>query len=286
MRRLAFIFAFACLIPAAASGQGVGEAPAAVGGLDKVSRALGVPIVVRAGGLRVDTPFGPITAGPAGEGLEDFAGVLAEELAIYPRALMERSRLRKIVLASDLAFNAQLRGAIPDYGGDALYYDVSRGSHSRPYQRAAIHHEFFHVVDYRDDFEVYRDDAWSALNPPGFRYGPGGRDVQDDALGFFLVDDVPGFLTRYATSGVEEDKAEVFSRMIVAPREVARRAAADPILARKVARVKALMRSFEPSVDDAFWKRVEDREPAPTSPSPSGRSPAAGTDPSACAGAS
>lgn len=282
MRRLALILA--CLTPAAAAGRDSGEAPAAVGGLDKVSRALGVPIVVRTADLRVETPYGPITAGPAGEGLEDFAAMLAEELAIYPRSLMERSRLKRIVLASNLAFNGQLRGAIPDYGGDALYYDVSRGMHSRPYQRAAVHHEFFHVIDYRDDFEVYRDDAWSALNPTGFRYGPGGRNVQDDALGFLLVDDAPGFLTRYATSGVEEDKAEVFSRMIVAPREVARRAAADPVLKRKVDRMKALMKGFDPSIDDAFWGRVEAREPAPTSPP--GRPPAAGTARSARARAS
>lgn len=275
MRSLVVIFA--CLIPGAWAWAGDGEAPATVGGLEETSRALGVPIVVRTADLRVNSPYGPITAKPAGEGLEDFAAVLADELAIYPRALMERSRLRRIVLASDLAFNGQLRGAIPDYAGDVLYYDVTRGSHSLAYRRAAIHHELFHVIDYRDDGEVYRDDEWSALNPPGFCYGPGGINVQHDAYGFFLIDDAPGFLTRYATSGVEEDKAEVFSRMIVVPREVARRAEADPILARKVGRMKALMRSFEPGVDDAFWERVADREPAPIPPSD--RPPAAGTAP-------
>ncbi|OJW16401.1 MAG: hypothetical protein BGO49_18835 [Planctomycetales bacterium 71-10] len=261
MRPIALVLA--CLTPAAWAGEDLGEVPAQVAGLDRVSRAIGVPILVRTADLRVDTPFGPITARPAGEGLEAFGTVLAEELSIYPKAVMERSRLRRIVLASELAFDGQLRGAIPDYGGDALYYDVARGSHSRSYQRAAIHHEFFHVVDYRDDGQVYRDDAWSALNPKGFRYGPGGRNVQEDALGSLFADDVPGFLTRYAASGVEEDKAEVFSRLIVAPREVARRAAADPILARKVARMKSLMKSFEPAVDDAFWKRVEGRDQPP-----------------------
>jgi hypothetical protein len=281
MRLLVVIVA--CLIPAPWARAEVGEAPASVGGLDRVSRALGVPIVVRTADLRVGTPFGPLTAAPAGEGLEDFAAVLADELAIYPRALMERSRLKRIVLASGLAFNGQLRGAVPDYGGDALYFDVTRGSHSLPYRRAAIHHEFYHVLDYRDDGEVYRDETWSALNPPGFRYGPGGINVQDDAFGFFLVDDAPGFLTRYATSGVEEDKAEVFSRMIVAPREVARRAAADPVLARKVERMKTLMKKFEPGVDDAFWARVGARDAAGNAPnraassSPWRRPPAAGT---------
>ncbi|WP_337173048.1 hypothetical protein [Paludisphaera sp.] len=259
MRSLIVIVA--CLIPGAWTRAEEGEEPARVGGLEKVSRTLGVPIVARTADLRVDTPFGPITASPAGEGLDGFAAVLADELSIYPRALMERSRLRRIVLASDLAFNGQLRGAIPDYGNDALYYDVTRGSHSLPYRKAAIHHEFYHIVDYRDDGEVYRDDDWSALNPPGFSYGRGGINAQDDALGFFLVDDTPGFLTSYATSGVEEDKAEVFSRMIVAPREVARRARADPVLSRKVARMKSLMKGFEPSIDDAFWERVADREP-------------------------
>lgn len=255
--------ALAWLTSAAWADDAVGEAPARFAGLDRIAEAIATPIVVRTTPLRVETPHGPITAEPAAAGLEEFAALLAEELAIYPKQLMKRTRLKRIVLVSGLAFDGQLRGAIPDYAHDVLYYDVARGSYSRSYQKTAIHHEFFHVVDYRDDGQVYRDDAWAALNPDGFRYGDGGRAMQEDALVSLLVADLPGFLTRYATAGVEEDKAEVFSRMIVAPREVARLAAADPILARKVRRIKTLMRSFDPAVDDDFWKRVDDRDPDP-----------------------
>ena len=260
MRLLALALAW---LSSTAWADDVGEAPARLGGLDRIAEAIGTPIVVRTADLRVETPHGPITANPAGEGLEDFSALLAEELAIYPRPLLKRARLKRIVLASELAFDGQLRGAIPDYAHDVLYYDVARGSYSRSYQRTAIHHEFFHVVDYLDDGQVYRDDAWAALNPDGFHYGDGGRAMQEDALVSLLVADHPGFLTRYATAGVEEGKAEVFSRMIVAPREVARRAALDPVLAAKVRRIKTLMKNFEPAVDDAFWKRVGDREPGP-----------------------
>lgn len=259
MRQLLLILA--CVVQSTSARADGGEEPAKAAEVADESRRLGVSIVVRTADLRVDTPFGPITAKPAGDGLEAFGVVLAKELAIYPRALLERSHLKRIVLASGLAFDGQLRGAIPDYGNQVLYYDVTRGSYSRPYQRAAIQHEFFHVVDYRDDGQVYRDDDWSALNPKDFAYGPGGRNVQEDALGSLFADDVPGFLTRYARSGVEEDKAEIYSRMIVAPIEVSRHAAADPILARKVARMKTLMRSFEPSIDDGFWERVDARKP-------------------------
>ncbi|MDG3007021.1 hypothetical protein [Paludisphaera mucosa] len=265
MRSMIFLLAVLASSGAAAA-VAEGEAPITGQGLDRLAAAAGIEVVGRTADLRVETPFGPITARPSGDATARFAALFAEEFAVYPPALVRRSRLKRVVLGSGLAFDGQLRGAIPDFWHDALYLDVARGDYSPTYQRTAIHHEFFHLVDYRDDGEVYRDDAWAALNPPGFRYGPGGKDVQGDALGSLFTDKHPGFLTTYATAGVEEDKAEVFARLLVAPREVARRAGLDPILARKVARMKARLKEFEPAVDDAFWSRVEARPTRPDGP--------------------
>lgn len=261
------------LIAIAAASAGAEEPAVDSDMLEREARRAGVQVAFARVGLDVETPFGPITAGPAGPALADYARLLAEELALYPPALLRKARLRRLVLCSDLAFDGKARGAIPDYLRGSLYLDVARGSASPPYQRTAIHHEFFHFIDYHDDGEVYRDDAWSALNPTGFRYGPGGVNAQDDPSGSLASESIPGFLTTYATTGVEEDKAEVFSRLVMVPREIERRGAADPIVGRKVARMKDMLRAFEPSVDEGFWRRVADRPDTRIEPV---RPPAAG----------
>lgn len=235
------------------------EPPAIPANLDRATKEAAVTVVNVRTDLDVETPFGPITARAAGPGLAKYSQLLGEEISIYPPALIRRTRMKRLVLCSELAFNGGLRGAIPDYWHGDLYLDVARGAASPPYQRTALHHEFFHLIDFQDDGEVYRDDAWSALNPIDFRYGPGGVNVQDDPSGSLPNEKAPGFLTAYATSGVEEDKAEVFSRLIMVPREVERRSNADPIIGRKVARMKELLKAFEPSVDEEFWRRVADR---------------------------
>lgn len=254
------------LAMAAATSTAADEPAKTSATLARAAKHCGVRIADVQVDLDVETPFGPITAKPAGSALAGFTPLLAEELVLYPPALMRRSRLKRVVLCSGLAFDGQPRGAVPDYWHDDLYLDVARGAFSPAYQRTAFHHEFFHFVDYRDDGDVYRDDAWSALNPPDFFYGPGGRNLQNDPSASLLTDKIPGFLTSYATSGVEEDKAEVFSRLILAPREVQRRADADPIVGRKVARMKHLLRTFDPSVDEAFWRRIAARPDIPVEP--------------------
>ncbi|WP_165066925.1 zinc-binding metallopeptidase [Paludisphaera rhizosphaerae] len=262
-----------CFAMASAGVPTYAEEPAEIpAALDRAAKEAAVQVVNVRTDLDVETPFGPITAKPTGSGLTKYARLLSEEFALYPASLVRKARLRRLVLCSDLAFNGELRGAIPDYWHGDLYLDVVRGSASPPYQRTAIHHEFFHLVDYQDDGEVYRDDAWSALNPIDFRYGPGGANVQDDPSGSLPNEKTRGFLTAYATSGVEEDKAEVFSRLIMIPREVERRSSADPIIWRKVARMKDMLKAFEPSVDEVFWKRIAERPDTPIGPV---RSPAA-----------
>ena len=148
---------------------------------------------------------------------------IATEFLLYPPGVVKQSRLKRIVLCRGLSFAGQSRAAIPDFEHDTLYYDVVSGAYSRKYQRHAIHHEFFHIIDYRDDGQVYSDATWAGINPPKFRYGDGGAKMQGNPLSG-LPTDIPGFLTTYATSGVEEDKAEIFAYMITDYDFVAKRA--------------------------------------------------------------
>jgi hypothetical protein len=96
----------------------------------------------------------------------------------------------------------------------------------------------FHFADYADDDQVKSDPGWAKENGDSFVYGSGGR-FQRDPRSSSPESGSPGFVTRYATSALEEDKAETFAFLMVAPEMMAERIKTDPVLAHKVARVKA-----------------------------------------------
>lgn len=237
------------LAGATAAEPGAGDA------LAEIARRHEIVIAAADPGLPVATRYGRIEgrAAPAAE-VAAYAPLLAGELSRYPPDLVRRSGLRRVALCVELSFAGQRRNAVPDFEGHTLFLEVSRGSGNRLYLRKVIHHEFFHIVDLRDDGRLYRDDAWSLLNPRGFRYGAGGRSVQDFSATSVLTTRYPGFLNHYSTTGVEEDKAEVFANLLVEPEAVRRRTAEDPVLAAKVLRMRSLVAAFCPAAGDAFWE--------------------------------
>src|SRR5262245_25783368 len=131
-------------------------------------------------GLPVKTFHGEIDGKPASqEELKRYVPLFAAEFGLYPQDLVKRVKLRRVVLCKDLAFGPQRRNAVPDWQHDTLYLEAYRGWYDPTYLRKVIHHEFYHMVDYRDDGLVYTDERWSRLNPAGFKYGTGGRNAQD-----------------------------------------------------------------------------------------------------------
>ncbi len=205
---------------------------------------LKAPVEVQVGG-------GAITCEPSpfDDALES-AVRIQRELKAYPTALFARAGCERIVLCTKLAYAGQLRAAIPDWENNTLYIDTQRGAKSPGYPEHVLHHEFFHLIDNADDGDVYRDDAWSALNPTGFRYGNGGVNAQTTRNTGALTDTIPGFLTHYATTGVEEDKAELYAFSFTHNDYIATRIRTDIALRAKVDRLKTLLRNFCPDAKD------------------------------------
>ncbi len=203
------------------------------------------------------TAHGSITGAPAPDQiLQKYQTLLVGELSKVPATLVRRLDLERIILADDLKFDGQKRAAIPDFQHRTLHLDPREGSYSRIYQQTVVHHEFYHIVDWKDDGELYEDAEWKKLNPEGFKYGSGGRNARGNDQ-WQLDDSLAGFLNKYSTSGVEEDKAEVYANLLVRPSVVYARVAKDRILARKVERMKHLLKKFCPDMNDAFWKSLE-----------------------------
>jgi hypothetical protein len=220
--------------------------------LELVTASPRFPVQLRAG--LIDGEKAPRTE------LESYLRIFAFEWSLYPPELVKRAGLKKVVFCQRLSFEKQFRTGIPDFENDVLYLDVTKGRGSDLYVRKVIHHEFFHIVDLRDDGKLYEDDRWCALNPPGFKYGPGGARLQHDPTVTLTGKDEPGFLNRYATAGVEEDKADVFAHMIVEPKMIAERASKDAYVKAKVERMTELLASFSASMDKTFWESVSKTE--------------------------
>lgn len=177
-----------------------------------------------------------------------------KEWSLYPPALIKRVHLHRIVFGVNLTMNGQIRAAVPAFEGDTMYYDPALGSYNAHYQRLVIHHEFFHLIDRRMG-RLNRDREWSGLNPPSFHYGNGGDQMRTSGVGQ-LTDKIPGFLTPYATSAVEEDKAELFAHSVVDGPYVSEHAKSDPLLATKLTTLKGRLSGFEPSMGDGFWRQI------------------------------
>jgi Putative zinc-binding metallo-peptidase len=181
--------------------------------------------------------------------------IFSREFVLYPREFVHRSRLKRIVLCSDLSFEGQKRSAVPDLSNNTLYLDVIAGNFNLDYQRRAIHHDFFHMIDYQDDGLLYTDEQWAKLNSPGFHYGTGGARMLGDASSGVQWNS-PGFLNKYSTSGVEEDKAELFAHMMTDCAAVEERAATDKVIHSKMAAMKALLAKFSPDLNVDFWSEL------------------------------
>ena len=225
--------------------------------LQEVSAKFEIELVTSELGFPIKTIHGMIEGKEAGRGtLEKYQKLFAAEVNRYPPSLVRNAKLKRIALCEELSFDGQRRNAIPDFEHDVLYLDVKRGDYNPQYQRKVIHHEFFHMIDYKDDGSVYADSAWNGLNPATFQYGTGGRNAQDDAATSVLTDRFPGFLNHYSTTGVEEDKAEMFANMMVVPQYVELRAADDPIIKSKAQAMKSLIQKFCPEIEEGFWKKA------------------------------
>jgi hypothetical protein len=182
--------------------------------------------------FRLDLANGPVRAAPPPPHLLAAArSVVTRELERYPSSFLAAAHLRGVVLAEDLVEGDHAIPSLPNVGGlmlldvDAAESDLVR----------TLHHEIYHFADLADDGRLAPDPAWEALNARSFVYGAGGRSLRTSWAA--SAGDVPGFVSGYATSGPEEDKAETFAFAVARPDAVRARLGSDPVLAAKLREV-------------------------------------------------
>lgn len=201
-----------------------------------------VELLVAKRPFRLDLGHGALTAGPPEPTkLAKARETLAHELSRYPAGFLRKVRLRRVLLCQDLEENERPIPSLPNHAS-TLLVDVDAG---QAFLSRLVHHEVFHFLDFADDQLVVRDPAWEQLNDPDFRYEGGGRAVRDPAA-TGPSSGPPGFVTRYATAALEEDKAEIFSWLMTDKALLAARTMNDSILRKKVSRIHGIVSAFFP----------------------------------------
>lgn len=150
------------------------------------------------------------------EDLDCYIPLFLFEILIYPKSFIKKLKLKAFVFINKLNFVTseyqQYRAACPEYYKTfSMYYCTKEKSSS--YIRTVIHHELFHYVDIIDD-RTYEDPKFKKFNSPDFKYGNGGAFEREWKP---LDNNILGFLNFYSTTGIEEDKAEVYQYLITNP---------------------------------------------------------------------
>lgn len=184
---------------------------------------------------------------PSSKNLSNAAETVQREMLIYPKEIIRSSQLKRIVFGSKLEHNKSAVAGLclADKG---TFYLAVNSYFETAQSRRTFHHEFFHCIDYHDDIYRYFDPAWAAMNQEGFEY------LKDKfkANRAGTINRL-GFISNYAMSEVHEDKAELFSHLIVHYRSVMAQAKTDTVLQKKCQYMKNLLQKFSPKFDEYFW---------------------------------
>lgn len=198
------------------------------------------------------TPIAPLewasweNVSPSDRNALQAAADIKQEWAKYSDDALKNSGLKAIYLVKGLTVNGQARSGMPEPDvTHALYFDISDvylQSENGSYLRRTYHHEFAHYIEYQLTGSYAPEDAaWSSCNAKDTVYGNGGSSMYSDPEFAHKAHPSYGFIDGYATSGEEEDKAEMFAYYMTEPNYVQSLAAKDAGISCKLTQTKLLL---------------------------------------------
>ena len=173
---------------------------------------------------------------------------VAQEWQKYSANTISKTGLTTIYLVTDLVVDGQQRAGMPEpIYENALYFDVSSkyaSSENGIFLRRVFHHEFNHLMQYKTYATYsYNDDLWVSCNSGSFNYGAGGASMYYNVSYAHAEHPKYGFVNGYATSGIEEDKAEVFADFMTDPSKLHKLAQIDAGVACKLAQTQKYLQT-------------------------------------------
>lgn len=191
--------------------------------------------------------------------LKTYGAILIDEWAKYPTDWVSSSNVANIIIVKNLAIQGQHRSATPDPVGHSMYYDSPLlTSAGEVYSRQVTHHEYDHLIEYNYyNSWNHSDPTWASYNPAGFAYGSGGASCYTGPCpsGPHAV---VGFATGYATSAIEEDKAELYAYLMSSGlyQNLKTWITTDSSLASKVSSYKQFIASHSSSMSGGYFDEI------------------------------
>ena len=193
------------------------------------------------------------------EDLDMYIPLFFLEFLIYPKSFIKNSKIKQIIFVHDIQFTtpfySQERAGCPEHQQTKSLI-LAAAERNFLYIRIVMHHEFFHYVDWIDDYS-YEDEKFEKLNEPNFSYGKGGEFEREWIK---LDKGTKGFINHYSTTGLEEDRAEIYQYLIGDPDEALNNK--DEIVRKKVMRIQEFVNKFDPegmgNKKNNFWGNLID----------------------------
>ena len=195
--------------------------------------------------------------------LNFFLPLLALELSLYPKSFITKLQLKQIIICNSLIFHTQhnemYKAAFPDCtpGTNAMIYCAKERDVN--YIRVFIHHELFHYFD-EVGKNVYKSkELWDMFNPKGYSYGMTGDFAGEGKYKELDQKYSYYFFTQYSQSGIEEDKAEVFTWLINSGLSMQELGMKEGLIGKCVS-IKIMLEEFDKEGfkqgKDDFWEKV------------------------------
>ena len=217
--------------------------------------------------------LGPMTN--AGQ-VDDYLRAMADECKKYPDDFFLRAGVSEIVLCGSLHMGKAPIAGIFNEQHQKLYMKFHwcrLGAHCRETFHA-FHHELGHAVQNATWGDGHYDwHSWTALNPPGFKYGKGGNQElmadPEKKWGTWSTNQ-PGFLNAYSATAPWEDRSEIMAALMDDGdrRYLQAYYQGDPIIQKKIQLTSDLLSKLcGPNQEKYFWEKAIISLKTPPAPS-------------------
>ncbi len=191
--------------------------------------------------------------------LKRLANITYSALSQYPRNFLRNMNFRRVYFAKNLQVIGQMRKAMPAPESNALIYADNNDLQCEPGMELRVHHEFYHFLEGKKNGDMhFNDPSWAAMNDSKHQYSSNAAQTYSCAGGFHNTGhSQPGFVSRYATTAIEEDKAEVFAWMMTKGygSRVQNWTLNDPILKNKVDYLQRFFNTQDNRMNADFFQR-------------------------------
>ncbi len=191
--------------------------------------------------------------------LKSYGQLYICEWSKYPPEWVRLSKVSSVAIIKQLVVSDQARAAMPDSVGQTLFLDIDYASSGNSYQQHVIHHEFYHLIEYANYGDMfYKDPSWLAMNHSEFTYGNGGSTAYNNSSFTNIKHPQAGFVSTYATLGIEEDKAETYAYLFNQENHSLLQSwiTSDPKLLNKVNFLKKFVQDRTQSMDANYFQRI------------------------------